>query len=106
MFFISISFGLAENYNISISSNWLIMVVLTSVLLAIALPPIPGGMTMSFTFLFSQLGIPSEALGIAMALNIVFEYAVTSVNLYCLQMELTELAGSLDMLDLDTLRKS
>ena len=106
MFFISISFGMAENYSIAITPNWLIMVVLISVLLAVALPPIPGGMTMCFTILFGQLGIPSEAIGIAMALNIVFEYAVTSVNLFCLQMELTELAGSLNMLDLEILRKA
>ena len=106
MFFISISFGMAENYDIAMTPNWLILVALTSVLLAVALPPIPGGMTMCFTILFGQLSIPSEAIGIALALNIIFEYAVTSVNLVCLQLELTELAGSLDMLDLETLRKA
>ncbi|WP_352397687.1 cation:dicarboxylase symporter family transporter [[Clostridium] aminophilum] len=106
MFFISISFGMAENCAIAITPNWLVLVTLTSVLLAVALPPIPGGMTMCFTILFGQLNIPLESIGIALALNIVFEYAVTGVNLFCLQMELTELAGSLGMLDLNTLRKS
>ncbi len=106
MFFISISFGMAENCSIAITPNWLVLVTLTSVLLAVALPPIPGGMTMCFTILFGQLNIPFESIGIALALNIVFEYAVTGVNLFCLQMELTELAGSLGMLNLNTLRKS
>lgn len=106
MFFISISFGLGENFNIAFTPNWLVLVALTSVLLAVALPPIPGGMTMVFTILFAQLSIPSEGIGIALALNIIFEYALTSVNLVCLQLELTELAGSLDMLNLETLRNA
>ena len=38
-------------------------------------------------------------------LNVILEFFGTAVNLFCLQAELVELAGSLDRLDVEMLRR-
>jgi hypothetical protein len=53
-----------------------------------------------------QLNIPTEALAITIALNVIFEFFATAVNLLCLQTELVELAGELDMLDVEKLHRT
>ena len=59
-----------------------------------------------YTILFLQLNIPAEAIAIVIALNVVLEFVATAVNLSCLQMELVELAASLDMLDREKLLRA
>ena len=102
--FISAGMCMAEVYGTTISPTWLVTLMIISVILAIAAPPVPGGALTCYTILFMQLNIPSEALAIAIALNVVLEFAVTGVNLLCLQTELVELSGELDMLDIEKLQ--
>ena len=51
-----------------------------------------------------QLGIPTEAIAVVIALNVILEFVATAVNLFCLQTELVELSGSLQTLKTDVLR--
>ncbi|MBP3684995.1 MAG: cation:dicarboxylase symporter family transporter [Oscillospiraceae bacterium] len=83
---------------------WLVSALLITVVLAVAAPPVPGGGLTCYTMLFLQLNIPSEAVAITLALNVILEFFGTAVNLFCLQAELMELAGSLDRLDVEMLR--
>ena len=55
--------------------------------------------------LFVQLNIPAEAISAIIALNVIMEFFATAVNLLCLQTELVELAGDLNMLDYNKLRE-
>ena len=105
MMFMAASLCMAEIYNISISPSWILTALIISVVLAIAAPPIPGGGLTCYTMLFVQLNIPAEAIPLMIALNVITEFLGTAVNIMCLQMDLVELAGDLNMLDYDTLRK-
>ena len=105
MMFMAASLCMAEIYNISISPSWILTALIISVVLAIAAPPIPGGGLTCYTMLFVQLNIPAEAIPLMIALNVITEFLGTAVNIMCLQMDLVELAGDLDMLDYDKLRK-
>ena len=96
---------LAEIFGVSISPEWLVTAVIISIVLAIAAPPVPGGALSCLTMLFVQLNIPAEGIPIIIALNIIMDFFATAVNLTCLQMDLVELAGDLNMLDYDKLRK-
>lgn len=96
---------MAEIYGVLISPSWLFIALLITVILSIATPPIPGGGLTCFTMLFIQLQIPKEAIAIMITLNLVLEFMATPVDLFCLQAEMVELAGSLDMLDVDCLRR-
>ena len=103
--FLAAGLCMAEVYGVPISPAWLISALLITVVLAVAAPPVPGGGLTCYTMLFLQLNIPAEAVAITIALNVILEFFGTAVNLFCLQAELVELAGSLDRLDVETLRR-
>ena len=97
--------GLAEACNIPITVPWLFIGLVTNLLVAFAVPPIPGGAAMGFTVVFSQLGIPIEMMGIAVAINALPEFPATAVHVSGWQLTLIDVADSLNMLDKETLRK-
>lgn len=103
--FWAIALHTAVIYGIPITPSWLVTALMMVYILGAATPPIAGGLILSFNIFFTHLGIPLEALGIAAALNAILTFFCTAVNIACFQCEAVELAGSLNMLDMDTLRK-
>ncbi len=97
---------MAEIYGVKISPVWLITALIIAVVLAVATPPIPGGALACYTILLLQLEIPAQAIVIAVAINVILDFFATAVDLFCLEAELTELAGDLDMLDVEKIRKT
>lgn len=102
---ILIAFYISGLYQIEISLSWIIMAVIISVITAIATPVIPGGAIISYTMLFSQLGLPGEGLAIILAIDVVTDFLISSTNVFCLPLALVNVAGRYGLLDLDTLRK-
>lgn len=70
----------AKVYGIEITPIWLITAVLLCYFMAIATPPITGGSTVSYTLVFMELGIPKEALAIALAVDIIFDFYTAATN--------------------------
>ena len=103
--FMASALCMAEIYAVNIAPMWILTALIISVILAIAAPPIPGGALTCYTMLFVQLNIPAEAIPIIIALNVIMEFFATPCNIFTLQMELVELAGDLNMLNYDKLRK-
>ena len=103
--FLLLAVGLGEFYGVSMPLSWVFTGVLVAVLVAIAAPPIPGGYLSGYTVLLAQLGIPEEAIALAIAGNVILDFFMTSCGIACLQSELTLTAHRLGMLDLETLRK-
>ncbi|MBQ6075838.1 MAG: cation:dicarboxylase symporter family transporter [Lachnospiraceae bacterium] len=97
--FLCIGFGVAELYGVPMDANWVLILIVTGILLSVSAPPVAGGTAVCFTILFRQLGVPEDAIGIALALNVFMDFPLTAVNLFTLQMELTDLAGSMKLLD-------
>ena len=85
--------------------KWPLLVLLGAGVLAVAASPVPGGALTCYTMLFTQLNVATEAITIAITLNIIMDFVATAVNILCLQTELVELAGGLDMLDVEALRQ-
>lgn len=85
-------------------SAWLLTMIVVTGLLSLAMPPIPGGALTCYTVMFTQLGIPGEALALAVAINSMIDFIATASNLTCLQVEVTTVAGQLEMLDAECLR--
>lgn len=102
--FFVLALGLAEFYGVAMPLSWVVTGVLVSGLLAIAAPPIPGGSLTCYTVLLTQLGIPEEAVGLAVAANVLLDFFMTSCGISCLQSELILASGRLGMLDVETLR--
>ena len=97
---------MAEIYGVKISPVWLITALIIAVVLAVATPPIPEGALACYTILLLQLEIPAQAIVIAVAINVILDFFATAVDLFCLEAELTELAGDLEMLDVEKTRKT
>ena len=104
--YLGISLSQAQNYGVAITPAWLVIAFVSSFILALATPPIMGGTFVVFSNLFTQLGIPAEAIGVAAMLSVLLDFFATAVNIFCLQCELVELGGKLELLDRDVLRKS
>ena len=103
--FIPVGLTFAENYEIAITPVWLILAYITVWLISFAVPPVAGGAIMGFTIVFTQLGIPLEAMGIAIALNAITDFPLTAMNVAGWQLTMIDVADSLNMLDKETLRK-
>ena len=101
--FLASAFGMAETFDIAITPLWMVTACIICIVLAIAAPPVPGATLTCFTILFLQLNIPAAAIAIVVTLNVILEFVATAVNLFCLQTELIELSGSLNLLNSEIL---
>jgi len=106
IYFLIINFYMAESCGIEISIAWILIAILISVILNIAAPPIPGGTLSCYTVMFTQLGIPLETLAVVLALDVVLDFLATSFNMVELELQLTDIAGRMNKLDLNILRRS
>lgn len=103
--FFILALGLAEFYGVAMPLSWVVTAVIVSGLLAIATPPVPGGGLTCYTVLLTQLGIPDEAIGLAVAGNMILEFFATSCGISCLQSELVLASNRLGLLDKDKLKR-
>jgi len=103
--FLSISMILAREFSVTMTPFWIVTAVFVCGILAIATPPIPGGALSILTVLFLQLGIPAEALAVAISIDLITDYIVTAGDITCLQEELILSAGKMGQLNEDILRK-
>jgi L-cystine uptake protein TcyP (sodium:dicarboxylate symporter family) len=60
---------------------------------------------MGFTVVFTQLGIPMDMMGIALAVIAILDFPATACNVSGWQLTLIDVADSLNMLDQEALRK-
>ncbi|MBQ3614486.1 MAG: cation:dicarboxylase symporter family transporter [Anaerotignum sp.] len=77
----------------------MVAMVILSVLLAVAAPPVSGGILACFTILFVQLGIPAEQIALAIALSTIYDYLATAGNMTGIIMLLGILAKDEDLID-------
>ena len=103
--FFILALGLAEFYGVAMPLSWVVTGVLTSGLLAIAAPPVPGGSLTCYTVLLAQLGIPEGAIGLAVAGNVLLDFFMTSCGIACLQSQLMLSANMLGRLERERLEK-
>lgn len=94
-----------KQYALDVSVLWLISTVLVVTILAIAFPPIPGGAFTCFAILFTQLGIPAEALGIVMVMNVFVDFICTGLDTVLRQCELVLAVDKVKMLDRSVLQR-
>ncbi len=72
--------SVAESNGLEVSAVWYIIAVAISVILSLASPPVPGGMTASFAILFAQLGLPASDLAVILSLTSILDFAATATN--------------------------
>ena len=87
-------FFLAGRYHVDVSGSWLLITVILCALVAIATPPIPGGNIIAYTLLFTQLGMPNEALNFAIGIDVITDFLVTACDVVMVQLALLQTACS------------
>lgn len=69
---------------VAVSPVWILTVIIISIIMAVATPPIPGAALMIYSLLFSQMGLPSSCFGVAIALVAISDSIVTTLNIISL----------------------
>lgn len=105
LYYVVVSMFFAEMYGIDVSVGWMFILLFSSVVLSFATPPIPGGALASYTVLFTQLGIPAEALAIALSCDVLIDFICTGCDQLALPLALLNEAARFGMVDSDILRK-
>lgn len=95
---------LAQIYAVEIDASWLVMAGILAAVLSIAEPPTPGSGITCYGILLAQLGIPMEAMLMAVALDIVMDFFNTGLDNLRLQSEVVYQAAALNMLDREKLK--
>lgn len=98
-------FFFADKYGVSCSIGWLIVAVIICSVIAIATPPIPGGGAVAYAIIFAQMGIPSEAMAVALAIDIITDFLITAFEMLVLPLSLINISSGLGMLDKDILSR-
>ena len=97
--YVNVSIFLALMYEKPITPLFLFSTLLLSVMLSIAIPPIPGADITAFTLLFAQMGIAPSALAILLPVNMILDFTDTAISILCLQCELTQVANQCGLLN-------
>jgi len=86
VFFFS-SIFMASFYNVEISAVWVVTAIVLSLILVTAVPNIPGVSVSVITLLFAQLGLPSSAVAMMIAINAPLQFLTVAVDTWCLSAE-------------------
>ncbi len=103
--YLVISLFFSETFGVTVSAPWFLMLFFVAGILALATPPIPGGAMTAYTVLFAQLGIPAEALAIALACDTLVDFIDTGFDQFLLPFALLNQAKRLGLVDEKVLRE-
>ena len=93
----------ASSFGVSMSFAAWICVMINAAVLAVASPPVAGGILACYAVIFTQVGIPTEALAFAMTIGVLIDFVATACNVSTLPAVLAVQAQKLDMLDREKL---
>ena len=92
-------------YHMTISALWLLMAMILVVALQAASPPVSGVDSLAYAAIFTKLGIPFEALIMAIVCDTIFCFLSSAGNQFMLQLELIGEADRLNMMNREKLEK-
>lgn len=93
----------ASEYGLGGSAFEILMIILLSILFTVAAPPVPGGSILSFALAFDYVGIPEEALILAISAYVFLTFLTTAIMQLCAQIQLLTYASRLSMVDVSAL---
>jgi len=105
VYFPLLCFHFANIYNVDMSWQSVISIVIATVFIGVATPPIPGGGAAAFMALFMQVGIPTEAVATALALDVIVDFIMTTGCQTPIPMLLAVLGKNTGRINMNKLRK-
>lgn len=95
----------AKSYGVGVDLVWYVRLGVSCLLYSIAVPPVPGGSLACYGMMLTGLGIPSAALAVCTALDMLVDNLCVSGNCGALVAEVLDAAKSLDAVDQTKLDK-
>ena len=99
LYYLLVCFYFSSVNNAMVSVSWIITAVIITAISAIATPPIPGGAAATYTILFSQLGISPKSLFVVVAIDMIFDFVLTSSDMSMLLLQMYHLSNKMGMRD-------
>lgn len=103
--FIIVPMFLATVYSVDISVTTIILCFINAIILSVATPPVAGCALSLYTLMFMQIGIPMEALPLAIAAQTILDFPGTANKNFDMVIQLTHTADKIDMLDKEILTR-
>ena len=98
-------YSMAQLFSVEIGLIQIIMGILIITILTVAVPPIAGSVAMVFGILFTQMGIPVEAIALAVTCDVFYDFLDCAINNSVGILECAMQADKFGMLDHDVLKK-
>ena len=96
--------SLASLSGIALTASAFVKIVIVSVILAIAAPPIPGSAFAVMPIMFTACGVPESVYPLAVVMGTIIGYLLPALNGFLLQLQLLLVAVKMGKLDMDALR--
>lgn len=106
IYYLIIAFYFANVYDVECSVMWVIIAIVLSIIVSISVPPVAGGGAVVYSIIFPSLGIPMEAVALAIAIDVITDFFVTAFEVPLLPLTLANISRDLKMVDLDILRSN
>jgi len=97
MFYMLLCFYFASKYGVGVSISWIVTAIIITSVAAISTPPIPGGASAAYTIMLLQLGLPTEALALALTVDMLFDFLITGGDMFMLLLEILRISKRLGM---------
>ena len=81
VYYIVLVFCFAEMYGVEVGLHWILMAMILVMLMAVASPPINVGGMMVYSILFSALGIPADAIILAVGIEVLSDFMYTGCTI-------------------------
>ena len=101
----SFSLFVAMYHGIEFSVSWFATLIVLSVLLSVAAPPVPGVDLLAYIVIFAQLGIPKSAMIDAMIFDVLYSLIASAGNQIMLEVDLVLQADKMGVLNKNILHK-
>lgn len=95
MFLIISSAGMAEMFGVTIPLGEWVLFAFVALISSFASPPVPGGSIVIIGIVFTQLHLPTEALGLAISVDYFFDMIRTAIFVHVICQETTLLAHNM-----------
>ncbi|GEM_PF-4609488 len=90
--------GMTEIYNYSVSPIWIVSAVIVCILTGMATPPVPGGAMSCIAMLFTQMGIPGDAMAMAMPIAMILDFPTGGIKMFAIQSEIVIMAKKMNLI--------
>jgi Na+/H+-dicarboxylate symporter len=82
VYYLVLVFCLAEMYGVEVGLPWMLMAMILVMLMAVASPPINGGGMMVYSILITSLGIPANAIILAVGIEVLSDFMYTGCTIF------------------------